>query len=88
MTDHEHVTPSEQAGDDRYWMGEALQRARSAADNGEVPVGAIVVCDGAIIGVGSNATETTGDATAHAEMIALRQASRARAAKRLTDCVV
>lgn len=51
-------------------------------------MGAVVVRDGALLADGSNATETTGDATAHAEMIALRNAAQAAGSKRLTDCVL
>lgn len=57
------------------WIEEALDEARRAGDRGEVPVGAAVVHDGAIVGRGGNRTETLQDPTAHAEMIAIREAA-------------
>ena len=59
------------------WMAEALALARAAQARGEVPVGAIVVRDGAIIGRGGNAPIAGNDPTAHAEIAALREAARA-----------
>jgi len=59
---------------DRVFMLAALEEARSAADEGEVPVGAVLVADGAIVARGRNARERTGDPTAHAEMVAIRAA--------------
>ncbi len=73
---------------DRFWMDRALQRARFAAENDEVPIGALIVCDGAIVGAGWNATESEQDATAHAELVALRQAQRAFGSRRLEDTVL
>jgi tRNA(adenine34) deaminase len=61
--------------DDAAWMEKALAEARRAAELGEVPVGAVVVKDGAIVGRGHNRREVDGDPLAHAEMLALRQAS-------------
>ena len=58
-----------------YWMGLALREAEAAYHRGEVPVGAIVVKDGTVIGKGSNQTEMLQDPTAHAEMIALSAAA-------------
>ena len=60
---------------DIQWMRECLNLARDAAVRGEVPVGAIVVHDGVIIGRGYNLREATADPTAHAEVIALREAA-------------
>ena len=57
-------------------MLEALAEAEKAAKKGEIPVGAVIVKDGEIIGRGHNSTETDRDTTAHAEMVAIRQASR------------
>ena len=57
--------------DDQYWMDEALKEADLALEKGEVPVGAVVVLDGMIIGRGHNMTEELSDPTAHAEIIAL-----------------
>lgn len=61
---------------DEYWMEQALERARRAAAMGEVPVGAIVVVDGHIIGEGWNQPVDDHDPTAHAEIRALRDAAR------------
>ena len=61
--------------DDAAWMEEALAEARRAAELGEVPVGAVVVKDGEIVGRGHNRREVDGDPLAHAEMVALREAS-------------
>lgn len=58
-------------------MGEALALARAAGDRGEVPVGAIVVQDGVVVGHGGNAPIAASDPTAHAEIAALRDAGRA-----------
>jgi tRNA(adenine34) deaminase len=63
--------------DDAAWMEEALDEARRAAELGEVPVGAVVVKGGEIVGRGHNRREVDGDPLAHAEMLALRQASEA-----------
>lgn len=57
-------------------MREALKLAREAGENGEVPVGAVVVSDGEIVGRGCNQMISTSDPTAHAEIVALRQAAR------------
>ncbi len=62
----------------------ALQEAERAYAKGEVPVGAVAVCDGQVIGWGHNQKETMKDPTAHAEMLALRQAAQALGRWRLT----
>lgn len=67
-------------------MQQALDQARAAAALGEVPVGAVVVKDGAVIAVGHNRTRIDTDPTAHAEIVALRAAARALGSERLTDC--
>ena len=64
--------------DDEPWMRLALAEAREAAAAGDVPVGAVIVLDGAIIGRGRNRRELDRDPTAHAEVVALREAARAR----------
>lgn len=69
-----------------YWMREAIAEAHKAEELGEVPIGAVVVHDDEIIGRGYNLRETTFDATAHAEIIAIRDASRHLGAWRLLDC--
>jgi tRNA(adenine34) deaminase len=74
------------ATDDELWMEEALRAAQRALDGGEVPVGAVVVCDGKIIGRGWNRNITNRDPTAHAEIVALREAAAAVGNHRLSDC--
>lgn len=73
-------------GQARALMQEALALARGAAEAGEVPVGALVVKDGAIIGRGANRPIGTHDPTAHAEIIAMREAAAALGTDRLTGC--
>jgi tRNA(adenine34) deaminase len=67
-------------------MDEALALARAAAARGEVPVGALVVRDGVVIGRGGNAPIAASDPTAHAEIAALREAARALGNYRLAGC--
>ena len=74
--------------DDAYFMRQALQEARLAAEEGEVPVGAVVVCQGKIIARAHNQTERLHDVTAHAEMLAITAATGALGAKYLTDCTL
>ena len=62
--------------DDHQWMGFALEEAALAAEAGEVPVGAVVVMDGRLVGRGHNAPIALSDPTAHAEIVALRAAAR------------
>lgn len=69
-----------------HWMKEAIQEAHRAGALLEVPIGAIVVRNGEIIGRGYNLRETSQDPTAHAEMIAIRQASEHLEAWRLLEC--
>jgi tRNA(adenine34) deaminase len=69
--------------DDFYWMGIALREARKAADRGEVPIGAIVVRDDAVLGRGFNFRETRRDPAAHAEIIAIRKAAKKEVSWRL-----
>ena len=73
---------------DQHYMQLALQLAQAAAQNGEVPVGAIVVKNGEIIGRGSNAPIGGHDPCAHAEIIALRQAAQHLGNYRLVDCTL
>jgi tRNA(adenine34) deaminase len=74
--------------DDDGWMAEALALARAAQARGEVPVGAIVVRDGAVIGRGGNAPIADSDPTAHAEIAALRDAGRRLGNYRLPGCTL
>lgn len=71
--------------DDEQWMRAAIAEGRLAEAEGEVPVGAVIVHAGEIIGRGRNLRETTQDPTAHAEMIALREAAHALGSWRLID---
>lgn len=80
------VVTSSPRPDDAVFMEEALALARKAAELGEVPVGAVVVRDGRIIGRGYNRRETWNDPTAHAEMIALRAAAAHERRWRLSGC--
>src|SRR5512139_3576119 len=75
----EVTEPSTQTSADREhaFMGIALDEARAAAAAGDVPVGAVIVQGGVIIGRGRNRRETDGDPTAHAEVVALREAAKA-----------
>jgi tRNA(adenine34) deaminase len=66
------------------FMGEALQEAKRALQSGDVPVGAVVVVDHVIVGRGRNAREAFTDPTAHAEVLALRQAAQQLGSWRLT----
>jgi tRNA(adenine34) deaminase len=79
--------PSPSQGEqDELWMQEALVEAARAQAAGEVPVGAIVVCSGKIVGRGGNRVIQDSDPTAHAEMVAMRQAASALGNYRLSDC--
>jgi tRNA(adenine34) deaminase len=90
LDDHEDeigfTLPGEMS-DDR-WMRLALDEARAAAEEDEVPVGAIVVAAGRVVGSAHNQREQLADPTAHAEMIALTQAAAALGSWRLEDCTL
>ena len=73
---------------DATYMGEALALARQAAAAGEVPVGAVVVKDGAVIGRGHNHPVAAHDPTAHAEVVAMRDAAARLGNYRLVDCTL
>jgi tRNA(adenine34) deaminase len=70
------------------FMGEALAQAGAAREAGEVPVGAIVVVDGAVVGRGFNQPISSGDPTAHAEIVAIREAARSVGNYRLTGATL
>jgi tRNA(adenine34) deaminase len=72
--------------DYQTFMREALAEAKKAEEIGEVPIGAVVVRNGEVIGRGHNLRETTHDPTAHAEIIAIREAAGAVGGWRLNDC--
>ena len=69
-------------------MREALAEAKAALSEEEIPIGAVVVCKGRIIGKGHNMVERLHDATAHAEMIAITAATEALGGKYLQDCTL
>jgi tRNA(adenine34) deaminase len=73
---------------DEYFMREALKEAHKAFEKGEVPVGAVVVCQNKIIARAHNQTEQLTDATAHAEMIAVTAAANYLGSKYLNECTL
>lgn len=73
---------------DLHWMQQALQQAHTAADQGEVPVGAVVVREGQLVARGHNQPRSTCDPTAHAEVVALRQAGLVLHNYRLPGCTL
>jgi tRNA(adenine34) deaminase len=82
MTNNQPLTPAS----DEFWMEEALRSAQRALEAGEVPVGAVVVCAGEIVGRGWNRNLADSDPTAHAEIVALRQAGENLGNHRLGGC--
>src|SRR5215472_17786927 len=82
------VTIRGPAQEDAHWMELALELARSAAAAGEVPVGAVVVKNGVVVARGHNRNLQDHDPTAHAEMVALRQAAAHLGNHRLGGCVL
>jgi len=73
---------------DEYFMRLALREAQRASEHDDIPVGAVVVKDGEVIGSGHNEREVRADPTAHAEMIALREAARLLGSWRVLDSVL
>lgn len=73
---------------EHFFMQTALSEARAAAEEGEIPIGAVVVCGGRIVGKGHNRVEALGDATAHAEMQALTAAMNTLGGKYLPECTI
>jgi len=73
---------------DTTYMALALEEARAAAGEGEVPIGAVVVCEGAVVARAHNRRESDFDPTAHAELLAIREAARRLGRWRLSDCTV
>jgi tRNA(adenine34) deaminase len=73
---------------DEHFMGLALREAERALEHDDVPVGAVVVRDGELVGAGHNERELRGDPTAHAEILALRDAARITGSWRLLECVL
>jgi tRNA(adenine34) deaminase len=86
----EHPVPTTNdqrpTANDELWMEEALRAAQRALEAGEVPVGAVVVCGDRIVGRGWNRNITDNDPTAHAEIIALREAGATVGNHRLAEC--
>lgn len=74
--------------DDDGWMAAALNEASAAAGHGDVPIGAVVVREGSVVGRGRNRREADSDPTAHAEILALRDAAKALGRWRLGDCAL
>ena len=74
--------------EDQVWMMEALAEARRAAEIGEVPIGAVVVREGGVVGRGHNRREIDGDPLAHAEVLAIRAAAARTAGWRLVGCTM
>jgi tRNA(adenine34) deaminase len=73
---------------DDYFMKQALSEAKIAFDKGEIPIGAVIVCEGRIIARAHNLTETLNDVTAHAEMQAITAAASVLGGKYLIDCTL
>src|SRR5271166_3996398 len=86
MAEEQRQPASDRLLSDELWMEEALRCAQRALEAGEVPVGAVVVREGVIVGRGWNRNITDSDPTAHAEVIALREAGAAIGNYRLEDC--
>jgi tRNA(adenine34) deaminase len=82
----EHTRSEHALAGDELWMEEALRMAQRALEAGEVPVGAVVVHDGSIVGRGFNRNLADSDPTAHAEIVALREAGTAIGNHRLGGC--
>ena len=82
------MTEQEQQQKDEFYMKRALDEARQAFDEGEIPIGAIVVCQNRIIARAHNLTETLHDVTAHAEMQAITAAANQLGGKYLQDCTL
>ncbi|CAM3502958.1 tRNA adenosine(34) deaminase TadA [Paenibacillus lupini] len=74
--------------EDQAWMQLAIEEAKKAEQIGEVPIGAILVKDGEVVGKGYNLREINHDPTAHAEMVAIREACERLGAWRLLDCTL
>jgi len=74
--------------EDEYFMKQALSEAKTAFDKGEIPIGAVIACEGRIIARAHNLTETLNDVTAHAEMQVITAAASALGGKYLIDCTI
>ncbi len=87
---HTDARPEQEADatDDERWMRRALAEARAAERHGDVPVGAVVVRDGEVVGAGHNRREVDDDPTAHAEVLAIQQAAATLGSWRLERCTL
>lgn len=74
--------------DDNYFMQEALKQAQQAYQQGEVPIGCVIICNNKIIARGYNMTEQLKDSTAHAEILAITSAEQILQSKYLKDCAL
>lgn len=88
MTLAEILGEDKQRQEDEHWMGVALDEARAAAEEGEVPIGAVVVEDGELVARAHNRRELDADPAAHAEFLAMEIAARELGRWRLTGCTV
>ncbi|MGN1263724.1 MAG: nucleoside deaminase [Prevotella sp.] len=82
------MTAEEQLKKDEQYMRKALIEAEDALREGEIPIGAVIVCKDRVISRAHNLTETLCDVTAHAEMLAITSAANALGGKYLTDCTL
>ena len=82
------MTAEEQQKKDEQYMRKALAEAQQAFEEGEIPIGAVIVCKDRIIARAHNLTETLHDVTAHAEMQAITAAANELGGKYLTDCTL
>ena len=80
------MTAEEQQKKDEQFMRKAIAEAQQALQEGEIPIGAVIVCNDRIIARAHNLTETLHDVTAHAEMQAITSAANELGGKYLTDC--
>ena len=83
-----HANTVARPSDDERFMREAFEEGRLAADHGDVPIGAAIVRGGAVVSRAGNRREVDADPTAHAEVIAIREAARVLGRWRLSDCAL
>ena len=88
MSDEAQESLTPQAALDQQYMKLALEQAELAAQIGEVPIGAVIVCDGEVIAVAHNRREIDNDPSAHAEFLAMQEASKKLGRWRLSGCTV
>jgi len=88
MAESQNNSVNTRSRDDAAWMELALEQARLAGNAGEVPVGALVIREGEIVGQGHNRNLLDNDPTAHAEIVALRRAAARVGNHRLSGCVM